>query len=71
MPVLLDAVAASGFTPDIAVLDRGYDSEGVYETVAGPGRGIRPVIPLRETPAVKAGRHKPRRAGTACGRSPG
>ena len=23
------------------------------------GRGIRPVIPLRETPAVKAGKHKP------------
>jgi hypothetical protein len=39
------------------VLDRGYDAVAVYGTVEG--RGIRPVIPLRKTPAVKAGKHKP------------
>jgi hypothetical protein len=57
VPVLLDAATGRGFTPSVAVLDRGYDSTSVYaETEA---RGIRPVIPLRKTPAVKAGKHLP------------
>jgi hypothetical protein len=55
VPVLLDMAAGRGFAPSIAVLDRGYDSEGVYTEVEA--RGIRPVIPLGETPAVKAGKH--------------
>jgi Transposase DDE domain len=54
---LLDAAAERGFAPAVAVLDRGYDAETVYETVEG--RGIRPVIPLRMTPAVKAGKANP------------
>jgi Transposase DDE domain/Transposase domain (DUF772) len=54
---LLDATTGRGFTPAVAVLDRGYDAETVYETVEA--RGMRPVIPLRKTPAVKAGKHKP------------
>ena len=41
----------------MAVLDRGYDAETVYETIEG--RGIRPVVPLRMTPAVKAGKANP------------
>ena len=57
VPVLLDAAAGRGFAPSVAVLDRGYDSETVYAAVES--RGIRPVIPLRQTPAVKAGKHKP------------
>lgn len=57
VPLLLDAVKSRGFTVDIAVLDRGYDSEAIYEQVEN--RHARPVIPLRETPAVKAGKHKP------------
>src|SRR6266536_2908097 len=57
VPVLLDIVHARDFTPGVLVLDRGYDSESVYTTVEG--RGMRPVIPLRKTPAVKAGKHKP------------
>ena len=57
MAGLLDMTAARGFGPSVAVLDRGYESEGVYETIES--RGMRPVIPLRETPAVKAGKHKP------------
>jgi hypothetical protein len=57
VPVLLDAADARGFKPDIAVLDRGYDNETTYTVVEG--RGIRPVIPLRKTPAVKAGKHNP------------
>ncbi len=57
VPVLLDAAAGRGFTPAVAVLDRGYDAETVYADVEG--RGMRPVIPLRQTPAVKAGKDKP------------
>jgi hypothetical protein len=54
---LLDAVKARGFRPKVAVLDMGYDHEAVY---AGcEERGCHPVIPLRQTPAVKAGKHRP------------
>jgi len=57
VPDLLDAVTALGFTPGVAVLDRGYDSQAVYEEIES--RDIRPVIPLRETKAVKDGQHLP------------
>jgi hypothetical protein len=55
--VLLDEVTRRGFKVDIAVLDRGYDAEVIYEQVES--RHIRPVIPLRETPAVKKGKAAP------------
>jgi Transposase DDE domain/Transposase domain (DUF772) len=57
VPVLLDAATARGFRPDIALLDRGYDSESVYQQVEE--RGMHPVIPLRMTPAVKRGLASP------------
>jgi hypothetical protein len=57
VPVLLDAATGHGFKPGIAVLDRGYDTEALYALLQG--RHIRPVIPLRQTPAVKAGKHNP------------
>jgi hypothetical protein len=57
VPVLLDAAAGRGFTPDVCVLDRGYDAEIIYTDVEK--RHMRPVIPLRQTPAVKAGKDKP------------
>jgi hypothetical protein len=57
VPLLLDAAKSRGFTPDVCVLDRGYDAEVIYEQVES--RHMRPVIPLRQTPAVKAGRDKP------------
>jgi len=57
VPVLLDVAAGRAFTPAVAVLDRGYDAETVYSNVED--RGIRPVIPLRMTPAVKAGKANP------------
>jgi len=57
VPVLLDAAAGRGFAPAVAVMDRGYDAEDIYELAES--RGIRPVIPLRMTPAVKAGKDKP------------
>lgn len=57
VPDLLDMVQSRGFDPTTAILDRGYDNSPVYE--ACEARGMRPIIPLRETPAVKAGRAAP------------
>jgi hypothetical protein len=57
VPVLVDIMHAREFTPAVLVMDRGYDTTSTYETVED--YGIRPVIPLRETPAVKAGKHLP------------
>jgi Transposase DDE domain len=54
---LLDAVKARGFRPGIAVMDMGYDLSPVYDGCEQ--RGCHPVIPLRETPAVKACKHRP------------
>jgi Transposase DDE domain len=38
-------------------MDKGYDIERVYGECES--RGVRPIIPLRETPAVKAGKAGP------------
>ena len=57
VPGLLDMVTARGFEPRIGILDRGYDATTIYDECEG--RGIRPIIPLRETPAVKAGKAAP------------
>lgn len=57
VPVLVDMIHARKFTPGVLVLDRGYDTEALYGQIED--YGIRPVIPLRQTPAVKAGKHKP------------
>jgi len=54
---LLDAARARGFDPKTAAMDKGYDVGPVYH--ACEDRGIRPIIPLRETPAVKRGDHRP------------
>src|SRR4029453_595449 len=54
---LLEAVRERGFRAEIAIMDMGYDLGPVYEGFEA--RGCHPVIPLRETPAVKAGKHKP------------
>jgi len=57
VPGLLDETLRRGFTPGAGVLDKGYDGQPMYD--ACESRGIRPVIALKETPAVKAGKHKP------------
>lgn len=57
VPTLLDALTVRGFAPEYAMLDKGYDASTIYD--ACEARGIRPIIPLRKTPAVKAGRDKP------------
>jgi DDE family transposase len=57
VPTLLDIVEDRSFAPSVVVLDRGYDAKDVYAEIEG--RHMRPVIPLKDTPAVKAGKHKP------------
>jgi transposase len=54
---LLDSVMERGFAAQVAVLDKGYDGQPMHDVCES--RGIRPVIALKETPAVKRGEHKP------------
>ena len=54
---LLDKLHALGIDPETCALDKGYDAGSVYD--ACTERSIAPVIPLRETPAVKRGEDKP------------
>jgi hypothetical protein len=54
---LLNAVQEHGFVPQTCAMDKGYDVGAIYD--ACEERGIRPLIPLRETPAVKAGKAAP------------
>jgi Transposase DDE domain len=54
---LLDAVRARGFAAETAALDKGYDLTAIYDGCED--RDVRPIIPLRQTPGVKLGQHKP------------
>jgi hypothetical protein len=54
---LLDTVRERGFRAEIAIMDMGYDHEAIYAECEQ--RDCHPIIPLRETPAVKAGKHRP------------
>jgi hypothetical protein len=54
---LLDKLKGLGFNPETCALDKGYDAGSVYD--ACEERDIRPVICLKQTPAVKRGDHKP------------
>jgi hypothetical protein len=54
---LLDRVKARGFEPATVALDVGHDNGRVYEECEA--RDVRPIIPLHETQAVKAGRAGP------------
>ncbi len=54
---LLDKLHALGIDPETCALDKGYDNNRVYATCSE--RNIAPVIPLRKTPDVKRGDHKP------------
>ena len=56
---LLDKLHALGIDPETCAMDVGYDNGLMGD--ACTGRGIVPIIPLRETPAVKRGEHKPPR----------
>jgi hypothetical protein len=57
VPGLLDMVIRRGFTPAVAVMDKGDDGEPMH--AACESRGMRLVIALIETSAVRAGKHKP------------
>jgi hypothetical protein len=54
---LLDTVRERGFAAETCALDKGYDNGRVYRECAD--RQCVPVIPLRETPDVQRGDHKP------------
>ncbi|MCA1703159.1 MAG: transposase [Actinobacteria bacterium] len=54
---LLDSAKGRGFAAETTALDMGYDNERVYGECED--RDSRPIIPLRETPGVKRGDHRP------------
>jgi IS5 family transposase len=56
---LLDKLHTLGINPETCAMDKGYDAGTVYDACAE--RAIVPVIPLRQTHAVKRGEHKPPR----------
>jgi hypothetical protein len=52
---LIDAAKARGFAVSVAIAHKGYDNGPFHDGCLD--RGIAPVTPLRETPAVKRGDH--------------
>jgi len=54
---LLDKLHGIGIDPETCAMDKGYDGATAHDACAT--RGIAPVIPLKNTPAVKRGEHKP------------
>ena len=54
---LLGAVKSRKLKPETVTLDKGYDVNPVYQ--ACHQAGSLPIIPLRKTPAVKQGKHRP------------
>src|SRR4051794_22423018 len=54
---LIDATRERGFDVRTAIMDKGYDNGPIHDGCMD--RGVAPVTPLRETPAVKRGDHKP------------
>jgi hypothetical protein len=47
----------AGFAVETAALDKGYHVGPIYDGCEA--RDVRPIIPLRQTPGVKLGQHKP------------
>lgn len=56
---LLDAASARGLSPQTCAMDKGYDAGFVYEGCEA--RGIRPIVPVKETPGVREGKARPPR----------
>ncbi len=54
---LLDAVLEQRLAVETCALDKGYDQPPIYDGLEA--RNVRPIIPLRETEAVKRGENKP------------
>ncbi|MCA1680394.1 MAG: transposase, partial [Actinobacteria bacterium] len=55
---LIDATRERGFAVRTAIMDKGYDNGPIHNGCMD--RGICPVTPLRQTPAVVRGDHRPR-----------
>lgn len=55
---LIDSVRDRGFDVKTAIMDKGYDNGPIHDGCMT--RGVCPVTPLRLTPAVVRGEHKPR-----------
>ncbi len=55
VPHLLDSMRANGFAPSTCAMDKGYDAATIYDECEN--RGIRPVVPLRQTGRVVKGEH--------------
>lgn len=53
---LLDAALARGFQVETATMDKGYDTMPIHDGCEA--RGVRPIVPLKQTPAVKRGDHR-------------
>jgi transposase, IS5 family len=56
---LLDKLHTLGVDPETCAMDMGYDTGPMHD--ACEDRDVRPIIPLKQTPAVKRGEHKPPR----------
>jgi hypothetical protein len=54
---LIDAVRERGFAVKTAIMDKGYDNGPIHEGCMD--RDVAPITPLRKTPAVVRGEHKP------------
>jgi hypothetical protein len=54
---LIDTARARGFAAETCALDKGYDLTVVYDALED--RDCRPIMPLRQTPGVKRGDHRP------------
>ncbi len=54
---LIDTARERGFAAETAAMDKGYDVGPIYDGCEA--RDLRPIIPLRDTPAVLKGDHKP------------
>ncbi len=54
---LLDKLHTLGIDPETCAMDKGYDVAPAHDACAE--RGVLPVVPLRQTIAVKRGEHKP------------
>jgi hypothetical protein len=54
---LLDATRERGFNVKNAIMDKGYDNGPIHDGCND--RGVCPITPLRKTPAVVRGDHKP------------
>ena len=54
---LLDATRARGFDVKAAIMDKGYDNGPIHDGCES--RDVRPIIPLRQTPAVARGDAEP------------